>query len=133
VLNLSKLKLDNVKCLIADAPSDSINNFFDGVSKHVFKSNFNKIALYAKKRFNKEFNVNINDFEVIEVVKDSKYPILLSAGAFEECQNLFDIIKANNPNETDIIILPGCNHGNGMYKQTNMYQSKIKEFINRYI
>jgi hypothetical protein len=29
--------------------------------------------------------------------------------------------------------LPGCNHGNGMYNQTNMYQSKIKEFVNRYI
>jgi predicted alpha/beta-fold hydrolase len=133
VLNLSKLKLDNVKCLIADAPSDSINNFFDGVSKHSFKSNSHKIAFYAKNRFNKEFNVNIDDFEVIEVVKNSKYPILLSAGSLEECKKLLDNIKINNPNETDIIILPGCNHGNGMYKQTELYQGVIKKFVNKYI
>ena len=36
------------------------------------------------------------------------------------------------PKETEIIILPGCNHGNGMYKQTKLYQSVIKEFIGRY-
>jgi len=42
-------------------------------------------------------------------------------------------IKKNNPEETDVVILPGCNHGNGMYKQTEMYQSAIKSFLDRYI
>ena len=47
--------------------------------------------------------------------------------------DLLNGLKRISPIETEIIILPGCNHGNGMYKQTNMYQNKIKEFINRYL
>ena len=47
-------------------------------------------------------------------------------------KDLFDKIKQNNPCDTEIIILNGCNHGNGMYKQTEAYQTKIKEFIDRY-
>ena len=43
------------------------------------------------------------------------------------------IIKKVNPQDTSIIILPGCSHGNGMYKQTDMYQNRIKEFINKYL
>lgn len=34
---------------------------------------------------------------------------------------------------TTVVILPGCNHGNGMYKQTNLYQSAIKEFLQDYM
>ena len=41
-------------------------------------------------------------------------------------------INKMNPDD-DIIILPGCNHGNGMYKQTKMYQEAIKEFIQKAI
>ena len=85
------------------------------------------------KRFEKEFNCNIDDFEGKLRVSQSKYPILLSAGELENCNELFNELKKLNPKQTDIIILPGCNHGNGMYKQTNMYQNKIKEFINRYL
>ena len=43
------------------------------------------------------------------------------------------LTKTVNPKETEIIILPGCNHGNGMYKQTKMYQDFIKQFIQKYI
>lgn len=39
------------------------------------------------------------------------------------------MIKKANPNEMDIVILPGCNHGNGMYKQTELYQGRIKQFL----
>ena len=44
-----------------------------------------------------------------------------------------DMIKEVNPSPTEIIILPGCDHGNGMYKQTEMYQNFIKEFLNKYL
>ena len=46
-------------------------------------------------------------------------------------QDILNAIKNNNPNETEIIILPGCNHGNGMYKQSDLYQSVIKKFISK--
>ena len=44
-------------------------------------------------------------------------------------EDLFADYKNRSPQPTDIIILPGCNHGNGMYKQTELYQQTIKNFI----
>ena len=133
VLDLSKIEMKNVKCLIADAPSVSIEDFFKNVSKQVFKTNSDKIASYAIKRFKKEFGCDAKDFEGVEIVSSSQYPILLSAGSNENLDELFETIKKVNPKETDVIILPGCNHGNGMYKQTELYQSKIKQFLDKNI
>ena len=97
VLDLSNIEMNNVKCLIADAPSVSIKSFFENVSKSVFKTNSDKIAAYAIKRFEKEFRCSIEDFESIEIVANSKYPILLSAGENEHLEELFKIIKNVNP------------------------------------
>ena len=133
VLDLSDKEMKNVKCLIADAPSVSIEQFFKNVSKSVFKTNYDKIASYAIKRFKKEFVYDVSEFESVNIVSKSLYPVLLSAGSNENLDELFKLIKNVNPKDTDIIILPGCSHGNGMYKQTKMYQSKIKEFINKNI
>ena len=38
-------------------------------------------------------------------------------------------IKENNPHKSTVLILPGCNHGNGMYKQTKLYQDAIQAFL----
>jgi len=132
-LDLSDIEMENVKCLIADAPSVSIKSFFENIANQVFKTNSSKVASYAIKRFKKEFGYDIEKFESVNIVTNSKYPILLSAGSNENLNELFDIIKKVNPKETDIIILPDCNHGNGMYKQTVLYQNKIKEFIEKNI
>ena len=129
VLDMSKYEMKNVKALISDAPNISIESFFTNVTKMVFKTDSDKIATYAIKRFEKEFDCNIKDFEAVDVVANSKYPILLSAGSNENLEEMFDSIKKANPNETDIVILPGCNHGNGMYKQTELYQGRIKQFL----
>ena len=51
----------------------------------------------------------------------------------ENKEELFKTIRENNPSDTEIIILDGCNHGNGMYKQTEIYQSCIQSFISKYI
>ena len=132
-LDLSDIEMENVKCLIADAPSVSIKSFFENIASQVFKTNSSKVASYAIKRFKKEFGYDIEKFESVNIVANSKYPLLLSAGSNENLNELFDIIKKVNPKETDIIILPDCNHGNGMYKQTVLYQNKIKEFIEKNI
>jgi hypothetical protein len=42
-------------------------------------------------------------------------------------------LKRVNPRETRIVILTGCNHGNGMYKQTELYQTAIREFLDEYM
>ena len=133
VLDLSKIEMENVKCLIADAPSISIEQFFKNVSKEVFQKNSEKIASYAIKRFQKEFGCAVGDFEAVKIVSACRYPLLLSAGSNEHREELFETIQKANPNQTEIIILPGCNHGNGMYKQTDLYQTKIKEFLQNHL
>jgi pimeloyl-ACP methyl ester carboxylesterase len=133
VLDLSKIEMKNVKCLIADAPSISIESFFKNVSRSVFKTNSEKIASYAIERFKKEFGCDVKDFDGINIVSDCKYPLLLSAGSNENLDEIFEKLKSANPNETETILLPGCNHGNGMYKQTELYQSKIVQFLEKYL
>ena len=132
-LQLSSAEMKGVRCIISDAPSQSIESFFTNVSNGVFKAKGEKVAECAMKDFEKQTGLDPRDFNVLKIVKDSKYPLLLSAGSNEHLEGLFDEIKKNNPRETDIIILEGCNHGNGMYKQTEAYQSKMKEFVSKYI
>ena len=130
-LDLTDKDMKNVKGIISDAPSVSIKGFFENISREVFKKNSEKIAFHAITKFEKEFNTDINEFECVDIVSRSKYPILLSAGSNENMEELFEEIKNANPNMTDIIILSGCNHGNGMYKQTELYQKAIREFIDK--
>jgi pimeloyl-ACP methyl ester carboxylesterase len=128
-LDLCAKEMKNVKAIISDAPSESVKGMFEGIASHVFKKDSEKIAACVIARFEKEFGVDIMDLERVEVVSNSKYPLLLSAGSNEHCEELFALIKSRNPSPTEIIILPGCNHGNGMYKQTELYQGVIRKFI----
>lgn len=133
VLDLADKDMKNVKGIISDAPSVSIREFFENISNEVFKKGGDKVAKHAIRKFEKEFGVDIKDFECIDIAARSKYPLLLSAGSNEHMEDVLEAIKKANPKDTDIIILPGCNHGNGMYKQTELYQGKIKEFISKVI
>ncbi len=128
-LDLCDQEMKNVKGIIADAPSYSIREFFEGVAGHIFKAEGKAVAQHAMARYEKEFAVKIDDYNCADHVSRSRYPILLSAGSMEKMENLFEDFKNRNPQPTEIIILPGCNHGNGMYKQTALYQQTIKDFI----
>ena len=132
-LQLSAAEMKGVKCIISDAPSRSIEGFFTNVSRDVFKGEGDNVAKCAMNDFKKQTGLDARDFDIVELIKEGKYPILLSAGSNEHLEELFDSIKTNNRSETEIIILDGCNHGNGMYKQTEVYQGKIKEFISKHI
>lgn len=133
VLYLADKSLKNVKCLIVDAPNVSIDKFFTGVTSHVFKKSGSDVMKHLQDRFRKEFSVDSSDFEAVDLVKNSHYPILLAAGSNENLEATFSDLAAANPKETEILILPGCNHGNGMYKQTEMFQSAIRDFTAKYI
>jgi hypothetical protein len=133
VLQLSNKDMKNVKCLISDAPSRGIESFFVNVSRDVFKREGEKVCACALADFKSQTGRDAREFDGVEIVKKGKYPLLLSAGSMEHLEKLFETIKANNPSETEMIILDGCNHGNGMYKQTELYQGKIKEFVLKHI
>lgn len=133
VLDLASVPMQNVKCLVADAPSESIEGFLRAVTSYNFQKNTDKAYTHIYNRFVKEFDAKPEDFNRVHTIRNSQYPILLSAGAMEKCEELFEQLTANNPQPTHQVILPGCNHGNGMYKQTEMYQTAIREFIDRYM
>lgn len=133
VLDLASVQMENVKCLVIDAPSASIEGFLRGTTSDSFKENADKVYPYVYKRFVKEFSADPYDFNRIQTIQNGKYPILLSAGSMEDCEELFTQLEKANPSPTHMVILPGCNHGNGMYKQTQMYQTAIREFVERYM
>ena len=131
-LDLASVQMRNVKALVIDAPSESIEGFLRGTSSYTFKDKADKIYPYIYQRFIEVFSADPYNFNRIETLRNGKYPILLSAGSMENCEELFDQLVMANPHPTHTVILPGCNHGNGMYKQTQMYQDAIREFVDRY-
>lgn len=129
VLDLAIREIENVKGMIVDAPSVSIGQFFCNVSAGVFKKDGANVAAHAMRRFQTEFSADPRDFNRVENIKNGRYPLLLSAGSNENMGEVLDQIRQNNPVDSTVLILPGCNHGNGMYKQTEMYQTAIKAFL----
>lgn len=132
-LDLTTMELDNVKCVLADAPSYSIPEFFSGVAHSVSKKNGKKLLACLYQRFRSVFSVDAADYDRRETIRAGKYPLMLTAGSLEEQEKVLSLIKERNPQPTELLILPGCNHGNGMYKQTAMYQNAIREFLDKYM
>lgn len=131
VLDLACQEMKNVKALIADAPSVSIEALFVNVTNSVFKKDQEKICDCVCRRFRKEFCADPANFDRVKNIAQGRYPLLLCAGSEEHMDETLAAVQARSPKETAVVILPGCNHGNGMYKQTEMYQSAIKEFVDQ--
>ncbi len=129
----SAYEIAGVKAIISDAPSPGIESFYRNVSKELFRTNSEKVALYAMADFKKKTGYDAESLNALDHMKNGKYPLLLSAGMLENIDDFLNELKSANPYPTEIIILPGSNHGNGMYKQTDLYQGKIKDFINKYM
>ena len=133
VLDLCDKPMNNVCALIADAPSTSIREFFSNVARSIFKKEGDAVAAHALTIFKQKFGADAEEFEGAELIKSCRYPLLLAAGSEEGREESLSALKASCPSPTEVIILPGCNHGNGMYKQTETYQSAIKEFVKKYL
>ena len=132
ILALATREMPNVKCLISDAPTIGIPQAFRGIVSGTFKKDADKIYEHLMNRFRREFSVDINEFDWAEKISTSRYPLLLSAGSNENMEESLNQLKAA-AQETSVLILPGCNHGNGMYKQTELYQNTIKKFIAKHM
>ena len=132
-LDLATMELENVKCMLIDAPSYSISGFFDSVAHYNAPKNPGKLSACLHDRYRKVFSVDAADYNRGENIREGKYPLLLTAGSMEEQDELLALIKEHNPQPTTVLILPGCNHGNGMYKQTGLYQNTIRQFVDKYM
>lgn len=133
VLDLATQEMENVKCMVVDAPSVDIDLFLKGVAQHTSKRTYSRIYLHLTRRFQKEFGVASDHYNRIENIENGRYPLLLSAGSLEDMEDVLQEIRFNNPKDATVLILPGCNHGNGMYKQTELYQSAIKAFLEEHM
>ncbi len=133
VLLTAHQTMPGVRCIISDAPSTSIAGSLRRTADHIFKNDGEKVAACVLQRYSKEFGVMAEDFDALDAVKNSRYPIFLTAGSNEHMENTLEALKQANPQDTEILILPGCSHGNGMYKQTELYQNALKAFISKYI
>lgn len=132
VLDLASKEMTNVKGLIADAPVRDIAGSFRGICNQVFKKRGEQVYPFLLKKFQNTFHADPAEFDRVANITQGRYPLLLSAGSMEHCEELFEELKSNNPMQTMVVILPGCNHGNGMYKQTDLYQGAIKNFLSRH-
>lgn len=133
VLDLCHKEMENVKCLISDAPNESIESFLKAVTCDVFKKDGPKVYPEVLVRYEKEFQADPLAFDRVKNVTGCLYPMLLSAGENEKREDLFRSLTDLSPMQTETVILPGCDHGNGMYKQTEMYQNAIRAFIDKYM
>lgn len=133
VLDLACQEMKNVRCLVSDAPSVSIDGILHHVTKSVFKRGYDLVYDHVSTRFANLFGVNAAEFDRVQNISNAKYSILLTAGSEEHMDEVLKSIQDRCPTEAQVLILPGCNHGNGMYKQTKLYQDTIKEFLARYV
>ena len=132
-LDLATMELENVKCILADAPSYSVPEFFNSVSRSAAKKKPEKLFACFANRFRKEFSTDMADYDRCETIRNCRYPLMLTAGSLEGQEEVLSLIKERNPQPSTMLILPDCNHGNGMYKQTGLYQNAIREFAEQYM
>jgi pimeloyl-ACP methyl ester carboxylesterase len=133
VLDLATREMKNVKCLLSDAPSVTVEGIFRNVAKEILTKDADAIGEAAIQRYMKEFAADPADFDRVKNIEKGLYPLLLTAGSNEGMDETLLTIKDRNPMDTTVLILPGCNHGNGMYKQTEMYQTAIIRFVEKYM
>ncbi len=122
-----------VRGIIADAPPPGgTDDLFKSVAESVDKKNSSKIHEKLRALFQKRVGKPTTVTAAPQYVAQSNFPILFSAGSNENLEEFFNAMQSICPKPVRIIILPGCNHGNGMYKQTEMYQAALKDFVETY-
>jgi pimeloyl-ACP methyl ester carboxylesterase len=68
-LDLATVELKNVKCILADAPSYSIPEFFEGVARYNSKRNPKKLSACLFDLYRHVFSVDATDYDRRETIK----------------------------------------------------------------
>ena len=123
------MEMKNVSHIIADAPCVSIADVLKSVCKNTFKKGYERVEKHATERFIREFGISPSELDATKTVRESKYPILFTAGSTENMESALAELSNICPTPSRVVILDGCEHGNGMYKQTEAYQSAIVEIL----
>ena len=133
VLELCTRDLPNVKAMIADAPNTDIRGALYYYPVSLCKKDGELVSEELHAIYQRVWGIDARDYDWIRKITDGKYPLLFSAGSNENMDEAGQKIRQRNPQDTHVVILPGCDHGNGMYKQTELYQTAIRAFLEQYV
>ena len=133
VLELCTRDIPNVRGMIADAPNTNMRGIMYHFPVSLWKKDGEQVSGELHAIYQRIWGIDARDCDRIQKIADGKYPLLFSAGSKEKMEEAAEEIKRRNPQDTHVVILPGCDHGNGMYKQTELYQTAIRAFLEQYV
>lgn len=124
---------DNVKFIIADCGFTTVNELFS----HILKTFYipDKPLLFAANQFSKVLGEwDFNNVKPIDSVREARVPMLFIHGAdddfvpaFMGC-NLYNACTA----EKDYLSVPKAGHAQSYQTDSELYESKLKEFFKKY-
>jgi len=126
---------DNVKAVISDCAFTSPYDVF----AHIMKRDYH-MAEFPVMNINdaicrKKAGYGFKDYSTLEAVKTSKTPILFIHGEKDDFVPTWMTEKnfeaCNAPK--DKLIVGNAGHGASYYENTELYESKIKEFLGKYL
>lgn len=122
-------QVKNLSAIVSDAPCVCTAGVIQEACQNAFKKDYKKVSECAMAIFSKKFGVDSHQLNGKLTVANSKCPIFFTAGSTELLQEELEDLSSICPTYSKVVILEGCEHGNGMYKQTQVYQGELKEFL----
>lgn len=136
VLMASGLNLpSNVKGIISDCAFTSAWEVFSDVLKNMYHVPPYPIINIASRMSKRIAGYSLNECNAAEEVKKAKIPILFVHGdndTFVPCRMSEEIYK-NCISPKSIFIVKDAGHAESYYKDTETYERKVQEFIEKYL
>lgn len=126
-LQLCDVPDEQLKCIIADAPSFGIEGLFRFAAHECDKKREDRIYEELCRIFNGETGKSVQSTRIEPHLAKAVRPIYLTVGSLEDVVPELRVLKSASP--IKYVELPGCSHGNGFYKQTELYQNELKAFL----
>lgn len=135
VLMTSGLDLPkNVKGIVSDCAFTSAWNVFSALIRKIYHIPPYPVINIASKICKKTAGYEFDECNSAEEVKKAKVPILFIHGdddTFVPCRMCYEIYE-NCSAPKDILIVEGAGHGESYYKETEKYEEKLSNYIEKY-
>lgn len=135
VLMTSSLDLPkNVKAIVSDCGFTSAWNVFASVIRKIYHIPPFPVINIASQICKKNAGYEFDECNSAQEVKKAKVPILFIHGdedTFVPCRMCHEIYE-NCSTPKDILIVKGAGHAESYYKETEKYEEKVSEYIEKY-
>lgn len=134
VLMMSGMDLPScVKGIISDCAFTSAWDVFSWVLKSMYHMSPFPIMNISNRLCRKRAKYDLKECNSAEEVKKAKIPILFIHGSGDNFvpSYMCDEIYGNCASSKDKLIIEGASHAESYYKDTQAYESKVREFIGR--